>query len=187
MSDQNDKQQSPTPKDFLKNDVIGVDDWKRSKIGYISGFSNFRRMFGAATSTFRDSAGRLSLLRTSLTARERVVEMPNIDSDPAKRFADAMRFYGRSENDIRAMLRASHRNSLFFLSLTFLGVIWGLGSFLIWPSDGIVSIFSRFVPVPLTMALYLKNAYTNYILRNRALLTFKQFVASAQYGTRDAI
>src|SRR5690554_2693719 len=162
----------------LGRDFVGVDEWKRSKIGYLTGFSAFttagKRVFkpaadlGAATW----QAGKRAF------GREEVVRLPTKASDPSVRFLVAREVYGATDAILHDRCRATHNMAL-AMFLTFLALlVYGI----IWYADlrgnlppGLGHVFPFYLNFPVA-CLFLRASFHNYQIRHEALYSFGRFL-----------
>jgi hypothetical protein len=166
----------------LKNDVLGADEWKQSKLGYITGVSVAGKAIGSITNSARASTTRTKSLWADVM-RSQTPDVPELD-DPARftdareRFEVAMRVQGVSSADLTRILRNTKRAGYLYGSLTLgsMGIV--LSSYVIWPPGGIVEIVTRFGLSILLLALTFKNTFTNWCVRNRVATGPKDYLKS---------
>lgn len=155
-------------KDMVRNDLIGVDQWKRSKIGALTGFSLVSDSVGRMFSSFSQSSTRLSNLFDAVTAPEQTPAAP-LEGSPQDKFEAGVKFYGLSETQVAIALRNTFWSTVLYavIGVVFCGmVVW---SFYQWPVNDAVTAISRLGPLPLIVALLFKHSYTNWIFRKRHL------------------
>lgn len=154
---------------ILKDDLIGVSDWKRSKIGSLTGFSAAKRSLSTVGNTISDSSSRLSGMYESLTAPSSVPELEDDSGSADERFIRSMELHGKSAKDIEIMVRNTYWTSLLYVGLlvVYLGIVavW----FVIAPTTAPLMIMVRMGIIPLLLALLFKHSYANWMFRKRLL------------------
>lgn len=166
---------------MVKNDLLGVDDWKNSKIGAVTGFSSARRSIASMGKTVAESSDRLGTLFESMTAGEAVLELEDADGTASQRFTRSMELHGRSERDLAIMVRNTCWTSWLYLALTlaYVGVI--VAWFTIAPTRDPFMILVRMGILPFLLALLFKHSYTNWMLRSRQLAGPLAFITSGNF------
>lgn len=167
----------------FKNDVLGVDEWKRSKVGYLTGASAATKALGTVTASARDARSRLGLLWFSLSSSVNrsvpALEKPEVFKNAGERFEAAVRAQNLKPADLERILRNTKRGGYFYLALSSLFLTLAVGSWFIFPPNGIIDAVGRFGPTPLLLALAFKNTFTNWTVRSRLATTpveyFKSF------------
>jgi conjugal transfer/type IV secretion protein DotA/TraY len=174
------------------DDVLGAQEWKSSKLGYLSGMGaiagGFRAIGGAVGSS-------LSQLRTFYNAAlGRGSEDDNLESvmidDASERFLESMRLYGKTLADVDAMQNRTWRGCLFFAGMTLVALAYGMASY-IWspPVAGVFLPFDfayRFITVAPLAAFALKWGYTNWMLRRRRYDTLIEYLRSGEWAPQRA-
>lgn len=171
-------------KHTIKNDLLGVEDWKRSKIGYITGFSSAYRMVASIGSSVSDSKSRLaSLLEAVNPDGEKVASLPDslLDESFSLKFEEAARLHRRTDKDLLIIIRNTARNGYFFLLCTFACLAISLATVFMWPPQGAFSAIVRLGPAPLAAALAFRSLYTNWMFRNRVLCPPIHFIRSKRW------
>lgn len=165
------------------NDLLGVNEWKRSKLGVITGFSGFsttaRRSFGGPVANL--GRGTLRIIKKTF-AREKVAPLPTGSENPSERFRVAQQVYGCNEEDIADLTRGSGRQALIYFVALVLSLCWGIylvptTSRQLLPPLGYL--FPFFLVIP-TVALFLRASFYNWQLRHRRLGSFQEFVRSGE-------
>jgi len=168
----------------VRDDLIGVDDWKRSKIGYITGFSSAYRMVSSLGTSILDSRNRLtSLLQVVKLGNDRVESLPasSLDKSFSVKFEEAASLHNRRDADLLVILRNTARNGYFFLFCTALCLAVSILTSFFWPPIGIFAAVIRLGPVPLAAALAFRSLYTNWLIRNRVLCPPIYFIRSKRW------
>jgi len=153
---------------MLKDDVIGVSDWRRSKLGALTGFSIIRRAASSVGTNMQESSDRLAGLLGAVTAPEILEDAPQ-EGSGRERFAETARFYGLRETELSAALRNTFWSTWLYLVATVAYVCVMLWSYYAWPAQNVIAVIARMGPLPFGLAMLFKHAFTNWIIRNRSL------------------
>jgi conjugal transfer/type IV secretion protein DotA/TraY len=179
-------------KDILVNDLVGMEDLKKTPVQYLTGISAVK---GAISSNINLAGDFFSLTfrMAKLTfSKEKVIPLPTDADDEAERFAVAKDFYGRSDKDIKGMIAATARQfSTYFICtvlLTCFSVIMfpHVRNTLPHPLDYIWPFASLLLMLPATMRM----AFWNWQLRTRRLGSVKEWLSSGEWmppGSSGAI
>jgi hypothetical protein len=165
------KQIKADVKNLVKDDLIGVSDWKSSKIGSLTGFSAASRAVKGLGDNLANSTQHLGTLLEGITAREELPSLPEdmLNSDDEVRFEASRRQQGLTETMIPISMRNTYWSVyLFGISSILYVVMVGYWDIVNPPKD-VVAFIVRFGFLPLLLALCFKHAYTNWILRHRVL------------------
>lgn len=165
---------------FIRNDVVGVSDWKQSKIGFLTGASSLRKSVGNVGTAWSDAYLRTSGLMRSLTSRENVPALED-GGEADERFEASMVLHNRTENDLEVIVRNTYRSSLLYAGMLAAGIAFGAWTMMAHPPQSIVSAVARFGPLPLVAAMLLKHLYTNWMVRRRRLDSLAKFFVSLNY------
>lgn len=175
-------------KSTLKNDLLGADDWKRSKIGYLTGFSAFSRMGKSFIGNIGDSYERTATLwRNLFPPSSSLPELPApTDGETAySRFSAAQRQHGRTDRDILRSIVNTRRSAYFYFAIALIGIIYISVSMYVWPPTGLIDVAFRFCIPVLLLVFAIRAAYTNWMFRNKALFTMKEFILSGEWLPKD--
>jgi hypothetical protein len=155
-------------KGMLRDDVIGIQDWKKSKVGFIFGLGFAKRAVGSVGSAAADSSNRLTGMFDSILARE---DVPEVDPNgtEAERFIKGMKMQGLTEINIAVALRNTFWSACLYTALLVLDVVLMLVLAFKSSTVNAVVIMSLLGPAPFLLAMALKHAYTNWIFRKRIL------------------
>lgn len=167
----------------ITNDLLGKDDWKNSKLGFLTGFSSMKRSVRSIGSTFSDSSDRVSLLVNTMTQGNDLPELED-GGTAEERFALSMALHGKREKDIPIILRNTYYSTLMYAVLTIAYVCilgWSLWSY---PPRDVLGVLVRVGPLPLIMALLFKHGYTNWMVRNRRLDSALAFIRSGDLAPK---
>jgi len=173
-------QQPPTIKEIIRDDVVGVSDFRRSKVGSLTGASAARRIAADFSGQISESASRTGSLFKNLTARENVPSLPE-GGEADERFTASMRLHGRTERDLEVIVRNSYRSSWLYMALSLAGTCLSFWSLYAHPAHGFFDVISRIGPLPLVYALALKHMYTNWMVRRRRLDSLMKFLSSWEW------
>lgn len=174
------RQPPPGIKEIIRDDVVGVSDFKQSKVGSLTGASAARRIASDLKGQFSESVGRTGTLIKSLTARENVASLPD-GGEADERFLASMELHGRTESDLELIVRNSCRSSWLYIVLSALGMAASIWSVNAYPVHGALDLMARIGPLPLVFALAAKHMYTNWMVRRRRLDSFVKFLASGDW------
>lgn len=173
---------------LVKDDLIGISDWKRSKIGTLTGFSPAARAFRSLGSNVANSTSHLNGLFEGIMAREPLPSLPDelMDAEDTIRFEAAFAQQGMTETKIAAGIRNTFWSTYLFggasLMYIVLVVYWNLSA---PPRDAVVFLM-RLGFLPFILALCFKHSYTNWILRNRKLPKYPlKFLRSLEFLPRQ--
>ena len=175
----------PSLTTIIKDDVVGVSDFKRSKIGSLTGFSAASRIASDFTGQLSETASRTGSLFKSLTRSDNVPSLPD-GGEADGRFEASMRLHRRSERDLEAIVRNSFRSSWLYIALSAMGTAASAWSIYAYPVSGLVDIMARMGPLPLAYALAVKHLYTNWMVRRRRLDGLIEFLKSGEWLPRMA-
>ncbi|WP_327210808.1 hypothetical protein [Rhizobium leguminosarum] len=165
------KQIQSDVKGMVRDDLIGVSDWKSSKIGSLTGFSAASRAMKGLGDNLANSTQHLGGLLEGMTAREQLPSLPEdiIAADDEVRFEASRRQQGLTETKIAIALRNTFWSVYLFGFSSALYVVMMAYWDIVSPPKDIVAFVVRFGFLPFLLALCFKHAYTNWILRHRVL------------------
>lgn len=183
-------------KAFLRDDLAGVDEWKQSKIGYLTGVTAARKAAAAQWRFMSGSAKSVAKVFGMVFRKEVAEPLPTDSDDASIRFSVAQEVYGRTDADISDDQTATNRMFLLYFTAFIAALSIGFLSFgylkPIFPApfDWIM----RFIALPPTIALMLRAGFYNWQLRTRRLGSMMEYVttpsswlpspAGPQAGTR---
>jgi hypothetical protein len=168
---------------LLKDDLIGVSDWKRSKISALTGFGIASRAASTIGRSAADSSARLNSLLGSLTQGEDIRELEDGGTD-RERFEASMELHGKTEKDLQISLRNSFWSTWLYTVLMAGYLVFLAVSLYFWPAGNWVSVISRLGPFPLIVALWFKHSYMNWIIRERRLGSAAAYLVSVDFLPR---
>jgi hypothetical protein len=169
---------------LIKDDVIGVADWKRNKFGAIMGVGIASRALSSVGSTLSGSSSRLNALLASINENEQVKQLEDGGTD-RERFKASMELHGKTERDLQISLRNSFWSSWLYMILLVGYVGFLTSSLYAWPANNWVAVVSRIGPFPLIAALWFKHSYTNWMLREQRLGAATTYILSGQLLPRS--
>lgn len=177
--DQNEYDAKKLAKDVFVKDLVGAEDWKRSKTGYLTGFSVFRKSFGSLFNNFSGSIHRVSSLWASLLSSEDVKALPEGGS-PEDRFRSSMFLHGKSESDLRLIIENTWRSTWLYVAISAVGFLIICASFFYVNYNTKLDGLLRFAPLFVTIPLVFKHAYTNWMVRNKRLDSALNYLRSGE-------
>ena len=164
---------------LIRDDVIGVADWKRNKFSAIMGVGIASRALSSVGATLSGSSSRLNVLLASITENEQVKQLEGGGTD-RERFKASMELHGKSERDLQISLRNSFWSTWLYVILLVGYVGFLTFSLYAWPANNWVAVVSRIGPLPLIAALWFKHSYTNWMLREKRLGSATTYILSGQ-------
>lgn len=166
--DREDTSAKEIARSVLIDDVAGRGDWKRSKLGYLTGFSVIGRSISSITNNAGRSIGNIQGLWSSLTASSQAPSLGEGGS-ARERFEMSMVLHNRSEDDLDTIISNTYKSCLLYMAITVIGVAIVTSSFFYVGYNSLIDGLMRYAPMFLTMPLAFKHAYTNWMVRNRVL------------------
>lgn len=167
-------------KGVIIKDFVGSEDWKKSKLGYLSGASVIKRSVSSVGNTASESLGRLSSLSSSVFSRNYVEPIPR-DGTEQERFQISMQIHNRNEDDLLIMQNNTYKSALLYLCLAIVSLIIGFSSLFTIPSRDVIDILTRFIPLYIVCPLFLQHAYANWVVRTRRLGSIMSFIKSRNW------
>lgn len=171
------------PRTIAADEVLGGRQWRRSKIGYITGVGTIRDAAGSMIGSGRDAFGRVSTMFKGAFGKDtsgRKVDASVVGS--SERFGAAMAVNGKTDKDIANSIAVTYKQSMLYLALMAVIAIVGFGSFFVFgtviPQFPLADIVFRVAPIILLGALLLRSAYTNWMFRHRKLLSLSEFFSA---------
>lgn len=169
-------------KDFV-SDVSGANEWKRSKLGAITGVSTFTNAFRTTFSgpLVNLGSGTAKILKR-VFGKDELTKLPTDSKDAKERFEVAQQVYQRNDQEVRELIDRSNVQAMIYFIATALAFCYGI---IIYPTVStqlffpIGHVFPFFLVFPLA-CLFLKNSFYNWQLRYRKLGTFREFWKSGE-------
>lgn len=173
----------------LKNDLLGVDDFKKSKIGFLTGISSANRVVKGVGESLGATNSRIKGIYSSLTRSEENVPSlatEDLGSDAHLRFVNSMKLHQLREADLIRILRNTTRMGWTYCAFTVLCLAVAVLSYLVWPPTGGFSAIFRLGPLPLFAALMFKSFFTNWMVRHRVLTGPGAYFRSGDWFPRSS-
>lgn len=171
-------------RETLVDGLVGRDQWKRSKVGYLSGVGPIRQSMASIGRTARDASASGKTMFEAVFRRDSDVRGVDAE-DPAERFQASMFVHGRSEADIVDLQRRSHNAFYLYAVLSIIALIAGAVAHRFIPSPiqlpPLLSGIFRFAAVPMLAAFAFRWGYTNFIVRNRSYLPAGDYLRSGDW------
>ncbi|MFC4236006.1 DotA/TraY family protein [Thalassospira xianhensis] len=172
---------------IAKDDVVGVGEFKQSKLMYLTGLSAFKstlqgvKKLGKAGYDGIKLTAKFVFHRTTVEESER---LPSDVTDEAERFKLAQHQYGKSDKDVHNSQDMTHRGFMLYFMLLGISLAVGILTFRFYPLSfsafGSVGMFldvlSRFMLTPVLFALTCRQAFYNWQFRTMRLGSFGQWV-----------
>lgn len=175
----NDKQNSVLS---VMRDVVGSDEFKSSRIGYLTGASALRKSFVGSVSQLGQSSKIFGLARRILLpARAPASELARFEDD-RERFAQAAARFDTSEASLQSLQRGTFWSLWLYFGLAVLSVIWG--AYLLASYDdisGFLDVLFPFFPLFAIVPLFLKQSLWHHQLRTRSLTHFSVFIKHPEW------
>ena len=171
------------PLSELSNDLMGTEDWKKSKLGYLTGFTPAKRAVASIGSTGKDAVSRTRGLATMLFSNNDVQGIENHEaySDYHAKYVASLRVHQLNGTDVKRLLANTYRAGRFYLLLSGLNLVITIGlTAYSFPELSFRS-FMNIGPLPLLLALTFRNIYTNWMVRNEVLAPVSAYFASKDY------
>ena len=167
-------------KDALANDLAGRDEWRRSKIGYLTGFGAAKKVAQSSWRLAASPVRSLWIMGKDALGKERIDRLPTKTDDPAQRFKVAQYCYDRSDDDVADLVAKSQRQFTLFFVLLVLAVGWGIVTV---GTSGAALPFGLGYPFAFTLVFTLlplaaRSAFWNWQLRARRLGSFMEWLRS---------
>lgn len=153
---------------IIKDDLLGVSDWRSSKVGAITGFSTIGRAIGTVGSTVQQSSQRMSIVLGAVTASRTLPDVPE-EGSPEDRFEAGLKIYGLNETNVSIAIRNTFWSSILYLLLIGVGSVLWVVSLWMWPAKDLFLAIARMSILPFLLALALRSCYTNWIFRTRKI------------------
>lgn len=154
-------------------DISPSTDWKRSKLGTITGFAPLKRNIKASGRIAAPMGKFMWRGIKGIFSRTKVVDLDTQSTDPEERFRAAMEQYGRSDEYVEIAVKASARSALVYSVLTILLTIYAI--YLSVNATSIYGYLFPFVLHPFLIARSIRGLFWNWQLRNKSLRSFHDF------------
>lgn len=174
----------------LKNDLLGMEDFKNSKIGFLTGLPALGRALSGVGESASNAGGRLKSTYSSLTESEKSIPELQLDGreiDPHHRFADSVKLHKLRDADLLRITRNTFRIGWMYFGFSVISALVSIATFFFWPPQGLYSAIVRFGPLPLFLALTFKSFYANWLVRHRILTGPKEFFTSFDWFPKNIL
>lgn len=169
-------------KEFGKNDLLGAEGWRESKVGWAFGRDTFRNAAKSAKDTFTSAKANVTSLTRIVFRKETAEPLPTTSADPAERFRVAMAHYNRDDAYVLASHAGTYRGFLLYAALLVACIAFGIASFAMYETamPPVIDFLSRFLPIPALFALTMRWAFYNWQFRTRRLGGFKEWLSTPE-------
>jgi hypothetical protein len=168
----------------IREDLLGTKDWRKSKLGFLSGFSPAARVISEFMKGFAQSFGRIALTFQMLVSKDTIPSLPDIeekDYDGKRRFKEAMHFHRMSEGMIRAARSNTRRSAYLYIAILVCAVAYLVVSLVTRDNMPITTLFLHLAPIPITTAFCVRALYYNWMFRNSTLEPIGSFARSRDW------
>lgn len=181
--------------DFAKEELLGARQWRRSKIGYLTGASTFTDAGRAIADTGSQAKGRIERLFAYAFRRDYGgIGISTEDvTDSRERFVAAMAANGKTIQEIDHSVGVTYKQFWFYAFLMLACAVIGVGSLVFGgysltdnPLMNLAFAVIRFCPLLLLAALTLRAGWTNWSFRRRRLDGIQDYLRSGQILPKSA-
>lgn len=175
----------------VADEVIGRDQWNRSKTGYLTGFGAVKGGFSYVGGAIGGGFAQLRRFYDGLMGRsvDDDVEAVLVD-DAGERFVESMRVHGKTVEDLVQIQNNTFRGCVMFTVLAFAALLVGFASYWYSPPSGLMmlpfDLAFRFVCVAPLAAFALKWGYANWIVRRRRYDGLAEYLKSGDWAPQRA-
>lgn len=162
------------------SEIVGAEEWRQSKIGYLTGFSVGKRIVGDIGKVTGNSVGHVGGLIRGLRGDNSIPALGE-GGTPDERFIASMELHNVDGNDLARMQRNSYRAAILYIALSIISFVIGLISWGMYPPQSAFSGIVRLGVLPLVVALAFKHSYTNWIIRNQKLSSPAEFIMGFEW------
>jgi conjugal transfer/type IV secretion protein DotA/TraY len=163
---------------ILKNDLMGYDEYKNSKISYFLGISGIRKGVKGVVSPLKYFFVIFSMFFNMVLGRK--TNNPNYSHihDPKERFNTIISDEEISNSDIEKLFKNNKLSSFFYFILSIVFGSWGLYLYQTpsYQPSFILDYIFPFFPLFFTIPLYLKHKYWAVQMEQKSLFSFKDFL-----------
>ena len=165
---------------IIKDDLLGRDEFRKSKIGYFLGFSAIPKIVKGTFSPVLSGFGIFSkFIKMVFPKKPELTELSYI-TDDYERFIQAMSKFSISESDLPSIERRNQVSAVFYFILSVIALMWGnyvVSSDYFNPSFVFDYIFP-FFPLFATIPLFFKHSFWRYQIASKKLVSFKDFFSN---------
>jgi hypothetical protein len=174
---------------FIKNDLLGADEWRKSKFSYIVGYGAAKKAVSSIGNTGSDAWKRTTSILQYFT-NDRPVVTPELDNPddfetPEQRFREAARMLKLTQSNLAAALRNTYRSFYLYAALVVATIILALVSTVFWEPFYTAEYLTRMGPLPVFSALLLRAGYTNWVIRNKSAASFYAYITSKAWAPKQ--
>lgn len=153
-------------------DVVGAEQWKRSKFRYFFGAGGIRGPLSSLRGVFGGSYSRGRGLYDAAIGRMSEDDVqPVLETDAGRRFAMSMVEHGKSDEDINVIIDNTYRGFRFYAAVMAAVMVIGALSYLYSPPSvqgwWLLDAIFRFMLIVPMGAFAFQHAYTNWMMRRR--------------------
>lgn len=172
-------------KGVLKDDLLGIEDWRRSKIGFLTGFTAATKVVRSVGHAAAEATSRLGFLWHTLTYTP-TISAPELDdpsrfNDASERFRAAAALLRVNETKLRVIMNNTFRSFYLYMLVLIAYISMVVFSLIYWPPVYNIEYISRLGAIPIVLALLIKSAYTNWVVRTQSADNMFAFVRSADW------
>ena len=156
---------------FAKEEILGARQWRRSRLGSLTGLSTLADGGRATKAQGAEAVGRVKgLFGLAFRKDTSGKAVPESVTDPRERFLMSMQRNGKTAQDIARSVSTTYLQFWLYLSLVAATLVFALLTFP-WnePGRGALatagSVLFRLIPMPLLLALLLRAGWTNWAFR----------------------
>lgn len=165
----------------LGRDFIGVDEFRQSKIGYLTGATAIKQSVDVVTGAVKDSRSRLGIMAKAALGRDSGgVPVPKDFHGDEHAFFEASRLVNnKTHEDVDHSIDNTFKQFCLYGLLLAISVAWGTS---VARSSDVPAPFSLMLGYSLSIplaALTFRAAWTNWAFRNRTL-NFPRFFAAGR-------
>lgn len=157
---------------IITDGLLGADEWKKSKIGYITGLSAFGKVATSVTDGFASSVGRTAALYRLVRLNDDLPSLPDVDAeqyDGRERFNDSMKLHRRKATEVERAKINTRRSTYFYGSITIALLIYFCLDYSMKTHMSGPTLVLHLAPIPMALAFTFKAAFYNWIFRNERL------------------
>lgn len=169
------------------DDMLGASDWKKSKVGYLSGSSAISGIVKNQMKVATESVGRVSILFRMIGAKSDVPSLRDVEQknyDAHEKFIAAMRLHRLSEGSIIAAQSNAKKSAYLYGIIVVAAIIYLLYGLVTWDKIPITTLMLHIAPIPLFGAFTFRAVYANYMFRTRQLPKIGDFLKSGDLMPR---
>lgn len=153
-----------------RNDLLGADEWKNSRLTWLSGLGPAMRAVSLPVGMVTGSVRRVGDMARLAIRRDRVEPLPTSSTDAAERFRVAQHMYQRTEEDIQLDVQSTAKQFTFlFIAATLMAAFAILTFDHNGPMPLLIQLTWRFALVLPVVLMAARMGFYNWQLRTRQL------------------